>query len=606
MTRFYKLAFIFVFVVIQGCGGSSSESSNNTNQQLDSAKTTPASALSAPGTTRDWLTLAQLQQSDYPHASPIHNGYFAAVGDALPARHDFSGQITLLSRQLIGAFNEFYIEGEASFKLMPEVSLEFVSDNGYLIPLNRARQFGAGDGSFWGLILDPGKVWSEASDSGWSRASFPFTLISQRRNQAHNGVASFLYNDTEMTNLWVQVTQETALWFRHNLFGQLETNYHKKNYENQGSVVNSFALELANTVEILPWQQLDQLSTAALTKQYNSQQIDSTLSATGVIIDGTVYAQPCYTRYGNYPYCRFMRQGAYSVTKSLGASLTMLRLAQKYGEQVYDLKIKDYVTVTAYHNGWQNVTFGDVLNMAVGVGTNGAQRGSGDIFADENTPTMERWLVRPTLEQKLQLSFEYGNYPWQPGEIFRYNSAMTIVLAAALANYYKQVEGADADLWHMMLTEVFNPIGIQHVPILKTSEFEAQNQIPELFHGLYLNVDDLAKLTTLLQNEGNVNGEQLLHLSRLQQSLFKTDHLGLASWWEDNEFGRSYYINGFWSSPFADDENCFSQIPYMSGYGGNIVAVMPNKMVLYRFADGNSYSPANMIKAANNERHVCN
>ena len=56
----------------------------------------------------------------------------------------------------------------------------------------------------------------------------------------------------------------------------------------------------------------------------------------------------------------------FSVTKSLGAAVALLRLAQKYGDEVFDLKIKDYVPVTAGHDGWERVTFGDALNMATG------------------------------------------------------------------------------------------------------------------------------------------------------------------------------------------------------------------------------------------------
>ena len=67
------------------------------------------------------------------------------------------------------------------------------------------------------------------------------------------------------------------------------------------------------------------------------------ISANGLIVDGVVYLRGCNTRYGPYPYCRDMRQGVFSVTKSLGAAVALLRLAQKYGDEVFDLKIKDYV-----------------------------------------------------------------------------------------------------------------------------------------------------------------------------------------------------------------------------------------------------------------------
>jgi CubicO group peptidase (beta-lactamase class C family) len=78
-----------------------------------------------------------------------------------------------------------------------------------------------------------------------------------------------------------------------------------------------------------------------------------------------------------------MRHQVFSVSKSLGAALTLLRLAQTYGDRVFDLKIKDYVRVTAFHDGWERVTFADALNMATGIGDNWPRREPNQPFADE-------------------------------------------------------------------------------------------------------------------------------------------------------------------------------------------------------------------------------
>jgi hypothetical protein len=67
-----------------------------------------------------------------------------------------------------------------------------------------------------GIILEPGKVWSEPYD-GWSRASFPLTFISARRNNGHNGLATFLYKGSEISYLPIQIIQETALWFKNDM-----------------------------------------------------------------------------------------------------------------------------------------------------------------------------------------------------------------------------------------------------------------------------------------------------------------------------------------------------------------------------------------------------
>ncbi len=599
---------LFLSGLVLGCGSGGSDSSSTTPTPTPpngNSGQTDASALSAPGASRDWLTKAALESSSYPHSSPIHNGYFMPVGQEDSALHQFTGSINLSSRRLTGDFAEFVITGDESFKNFPDVDLSFVSHNGYLLPLNRDRQVSLTDNSFWGIILDPGKVWSEASDEGWSRASFPFTFITARRNQTHNGLATFLYNDTEVSNLRIQIVQEGALWFQHDIYAQLQASYQPQQFANGEQVIQAFQRELDNSKTIRDWSELDSIADPSNRSAYNSGLPDNTVNQTGIIKDGEVYLQGCYTRYGEYPYCRWMRNGAYSITKSLGAAFTMFRLAELYGSHVFDLLIADYVNVTSNHSGWDTATFGDVLNMAAGIGDNGGTQDSGDIFADENGPKMETWIGVDDELGKLNISFSYGNYVWGPGEEFRYNSALTFILAAALDNYYQSVAGEGADVWQMMQEDVFSAIGIQHLPMLRTIEANGEFGIAELFHGLYPNVDDMVKLSIFMHNHGEHAGVQLLHRQSLEQALFKTDRQGLHSWWEDNQYGQSRYLHGFWSSPFGNTSACPKQIPYMSGYGGNIFAVLDNGVSLFRFSDSNSYSPANMIRISDRERAIC-
>jgi CubicO group peptidase (beta-lactamase class C family) len=157
----------------------------------------------------------------------------------------------------------------------------------------------------------------------------------------------------------------------------------------------------------------------------------------------------------------------------------------------------------------------------------------------------------------------------------------------------------------MVVEEVYNPIGIQHVPMIRTIESGGAFGIAEMFHGLYPNVDDMAKLSALIQNDGAHNGEQLLHREKLREALYKTSQQGLHSWWEDNQYAQSRYLYGFWSTPFGDGDNCLEQLPYMSGYGGNMFVILPNGMSLFRFSDSESYTPSNMVQASNSERAIC-
>ncbi len=105
---------------------------------------------------------------------------------------------------------------------------------------------------------------------------------------------------------------------------------------NASDVEAAFRAELAQRTETRPWAELvEQAGTQALATL--SQNVPSgDVSAAGVLVDDVLYFQSANSRTGAYPYPLEMRHGVFSVTKSSAAALTMLRLAQKYGDQVFD------------------------------------------------------------------------------------------------------------------------------------------------------------------------------------------------------------------------------------------------------------------------------
>ena len=121
--------------------------------------------------------------------------------------------------------------------------------------------------------------------------------------------------------------------------------------------------------------------------------------------------------------------------------------------------------------------------------------------------------------------------------------------------------------------------------MMHTQEADGGRGIPHLLHGLYPTIDDLAKLTTLLQNGGQHQGQQLLSAAKLAKALYKTDAMGLPTG-RKNRFGEGRYHLSFWSVPYRTANGCFFQIPYMAGYGGNLVVLLPNGISAFRFADG--------------------
>ena len=127
----------------------------------------------------------------------VHNDHFMPVAPNGEALHAFSGVLEVsetVAQPVDGRF--------------PGFSVAFFSHDGYLIPAE--RNIVSGGPGKWDLIFSPGRVWSEESDDGWSRASFPFALVGKVWGNAHNGIATFLYNGTKVSGFRFQIVQESS------------------------------------------------------------------------------------------------------------------------------------------------------------------------------------------------------------------------------------------------------------------------------------------------------------------------------------------------------------------------------------------------------------
>lgn len=369
---------------------------------------------------RDRLMATELLASE-ASPGPVHNAYFMPVGQAAPALHSFKGIVTVQASTMLRARH-----GCAGLaETLPGFTVAFFTHGEHLVPVGRDILEPSR------IILSPGRVWSEPGDGGMSRASFPFVVVPEYyTSETHHGLATFLYDDTRVSALRVQIIQENVAQKQYDGWAQAPMTYTPGPLPHEAALRAQFAAELQHQTPIRPWSALPVAAGAPGVEGFDGDTAPANLKASGLIVDGVIYLRGCETRYGPYPYCRQMRHGVYSVTKSLGAAVALLRLAQKYGEQVFDLKIKDYVTVTAAHDGWERVTFRDALNMATGIGDNWPQREPNRPFADElNAPNWWRWVTARTARERLNAAFAAGQYPWGPGEVFRYNSAHIFVLA---------------------------------------------------------------------------------------------------------------------------------------------------------------------------------
>jgi hypothetical protein len=279
-----------------------------------------------PGTgPRDRLTTAELLTGADPGTSPVHNAYFLPVGQAAPALHPFTGTVTVPTSTMLRARHG--CPGLA--ETFPGFTVAFITQGEYLVPLLRdilnphlpvvkdddpRRQPGT-------LILSSGQVWSEPGDGGMSRASFPFVLVNQTINATHNGLATFLYDDARVSTFRFQLVQESATWAKFDGWGQAPMTYTPGPIADEAAVRAPFVAELQHQTPIRPWSAVPVSSGVPGLEGFDGDAAPDDVGASGLIVDGVLYLRGCETRWGPYPYCRHMRHGVFSVTKSLGAAV---------------------------------------------------------------------------------------------------------------------------------------------------------------------------------------------------------------------------------------------------------------------------------------------
>ncbi len=564
---------------------------------------------SLPAEAREKLTRDEMVAPSSADPGPILNEFFLPSTGATDARHEFAGQLRLRSsvmRTEPAVIEPITIAGKLT-QLFPALSVRLLSYDGHLIPVERGILFSPDDASFWQIQISPGRVWSEPSDGDMSRASFPFILTSNIENETYNGVATFLYDDTQISHLRYQVVQQLTPYFVQTWFvasGHVAATYSPTEIVNSDAIIEDFRQELAARIPWDPWENLEAMVGRDALSEFDSSIEPDKFIVSGLVTPNEVFVRFSPTPYGPYPYPQAMRHGIWSITKSAAGLMATLRLAQKYGDQIFDLRIRDLLEFTAEHDGWDEVTIEHLVSMATGIGA-GSENiepnhiSDGYIVADQDA--YDAWYLAPGLEEKLQYVFRQSNHPWGPGEHVRYRDRDIFLLAAALSSLLKQKEGDDANLWTMLVDEVYAPIGIRHMPANFTKEPGGDAGMPLLAWGLYMTIDDIVKLSRLLQNGGQHDGKQILSPTKLAEARYLTDVRGLPTG-ASNQFGDKSYHMTFWHEPYTTPAGSHYWVPEMHGWGGNVIAIMPNGTTGFRIGNGGYAEFEQMISVSDKLR----
>jgi len=531
---------------------------------------------------RDKLTFNDLTSGNFPEL--VHNEYFMPIGSTIPSAHPLSGEMHFSETVMNTNHSDSNWLG-SGMKFFPGFSVYVISYGEYLIPFYRGIILsGNQQNSFWNIIVSPGRVWQEPGDHGYSRASFPFTFTDNYIGQARNGLATFVYNSSEISDVAIQITQETSPVDGYeivNFSAMIPVRYTPNSFEDREQHILDFERELAARPQVRPW---NELPLGGFTGDFfRGAMLPQEVSMAALFLDGRLYIQPAPTRSGPYPYPLEMRHGVFSVTKSLAMGLSMFFAAERYGEDIFEELIVDHVPDLADHPGWQGVTFEGAFCMVTG--TQGGETG-------EN---IGPFIYARTEEDKIAAINVLPDAAPAPGMTFNYASTNTFVLSYALNQYVKAKEGADADFWSMVKKNVLRPLGIPHLPLARTIENDGKLGTPVMGWGSYPNVIEAAKIGRLLNDEGELRGKQVLNEFRVKEALYRTFRAGYDA-------GSAYglpqeYLHSMWINNIGLTIGVVT-VPSMNGHGGNYVVILPSGVIAIRFSDSNYYDISHMVAVA--------
>jgi len=518
--------------------------------------------------------------------SPVNEMIFRRRPKGAHPEHTFVGRLELLGEATRGDLeviqDAFDLRGARTAHL-PEFDFEFVQHGSHLIPVRRGLIIT--EHPQWNYFLEPGRVWKENADAGLSRASFPFALVQKNQACTFNGVMSFLFDDASISHVWYQITQETCYYFKGNFWGMLEAIYHSGSVAGAERIRRRYVREVREKFPRAPLERLAEDYPGVDVYQFGLQVDRRHMTTFGVVMDGVVYTAPCRTRFGESAYCEQMRFPSYSTAKTAYVGVTLMRLAQKYGAWVPELRIADYVEETADAAGdWSAVTLGHALDMTTGNYVDPRT------YEDENSHINAFYDARTYAEKMWQAL----RAPHQdaPGTRWVYRSTDTFVAGRTMARFLSFEEGQNLDLFKWMVREVYRPL--KTGPGFHTTLRTADNNwrgLPFTYMGLFWTHDDVAKVVTFLNvDRGAIDGEQLLHPELFAAAMQETP----ASLGIDTGTTLGHYRYGFYAQPWrsgaAVEVHGPFQVQYMLGYGGIIIVMMPNGSAYYYFSDNAEYA----------------
>ena len=584
--KHHRFLWAFVFVLASACG---------TNQAATGtiSKSEPSPAYSE--TLRLSLS-ADMLLNGFDPTGPVEESALTPPVITKPPVHSFEGRLELINESENG--NMEFVRGEmgSEYGYLPEFNFEFIQEDGYLIPVKRGLIIA--DHPVWNIHLEPGRVWQETGDGGYSRASLPFALTVKGGNATFNGTLTFLFTETDVSKVWYQVTQETTNYSSINLWGLLDADYHPAEVINAENVRSDFADELAGRLPVKPIGKLAEDYPSVNVSAFGRGVTEEHMTWYGLVVNGVNYLGGCKTRFGVYPYCESMRVTSYSTAKSAFVSLAYMRLAQVYGRKVSELLIKDYVPEFASSPGdWEKVTFNHAIDMSTG------NYDSPGFMLDDESVAMGSFFSAQPYANRIAAAFT-AKSQGEPGTRWVYRTSDTFILTRAMHNFLQEQVGSEADIFQFVVDEIYKPLGLGPgvYTTMRTSDRDWQGQA-EGGYGTWWIPDDIARISTfLIRDHGQINGVQILHPDLLSAAL-QQDPGDRGVRIDDQRM----YNNSFWANRYPETYGfgCEFWVTQMLGVSGNVVAMFPNGITYYYFSDNREFVWFDALRSVDKISPLC-
>lgn len=541
----------------------------------------PAWADAAIAASRTALSWQTLESGKY--RQPVNLSAYAPPADALPPTRQFEGRLTLSgqprTRTLVA--DSDYLDASqirASRSFPADFDYTFVQDGDTLLPVRLG--YLATTHPYWNFVLEPGRVWDEPGDHGYSRAALPFALVQKGMNCTHNGVLSFVFrSDGEISRVAMQVSSETCRYLHLDMWGLLQATYVPAAVTGREAVIAAYRKHLDARLPVRP---IAQLATDYPGMNPAALELGDAHARTvyGFVANGIHYVSDCPTRHGEYPFCDVLDIPSYSIAKTVVAALAAMRMEQLYPGTMQQ-QVADHAPGPACRGAdWADVRFGNLLDMSTG------HDDSASYMVDEDAAKVWGFFSTPGAAGKTHFSCAAYPRKTDPGARWVYHTSDTYLLGTVLNHYLRAQPGrAGQDIFRdVLVKDIYAPLALSATAqsSLRTDDAAAQ---PLFGYGLELHRDDFARLATFIDNQhGEIDGVQLLDPDMLRAATQRDPQargLPVAS------LAHFRYQHGFWARNVQPLLGCAhpTWVPFMSGYGGLSVVLFPNGSIYYNVAD---------------------